>query len=138
MTFKDIIDANTDDDVLMDIVRLYPSEDSNLFGYRKVLGILRLLEPHQADQMELELLEMANVDFGIDYVDITGNRNGVSYAMVYKPWSEWLALTVSAGTMKQFSQLEIIAHCLCEMTIAGYDEKEIEAELKVMRGLQLP
>jgi hypothetical protein len=32
-------------------------------------------------------------------------------------------------TLSDFNELEIIAHCLYEMTFGGYEEKEIQAEL---------
>lgn len=42
-------------------------------------------------------------------------------------------MTLSSNTLKQFSELEIISHCLYEMTFMGYDEKEIQKQLSIIK-----
>jgi cell division septum initiation protein DivIVA len=42
------------------------------------------------------------------------------------PWNEWLGMTISKQTAEEFTELEIISHCLYEMTFMGYDEAEIQ------------
>lgn len=39
-------------------------------------------------------------------------------------------MTISQATLENFSELEIIAHCLFEMTFIGFDKEEIQEELK--------
>lgn len=39
-------------------------------------------------------------------------------------------------TLKEFTELEIIAHCLYELTYAGYDEIEIQEEFDKIKGTQ--
>ena len=39
-------------------------------------------------------------------------------------------MDLAAGTTKNFSDLEIIAHCLYEMTFIEYDEEAIQEQFK--------
>lgn len=41
-------------------------------------------------------------------------------------------MEVSPESLQHFSELEIISHCLYEMTFAGFEEDEIQEELKSM------
>lgn len=42
-------------------------------------------------------------------------------------------MEVSHDTMNGFNELEIISHCLFEMTFRGFDEKEIQKELSSLK-----
>lgn len=39
-------------------------------------------------------------------------------------------MEISPESLLHFSELEIISHCLYEMTFIGFEEKEIQEELK--------
>ena len=41
-------------------------------------------------------------------------------------------MTIDRDTLKEFNQLEIISHCLYEMTFMGYDEETIQQYLADM------
>lgn len=51
------------------------------------------------------------------------------YAIEFVPWSEWLGMEISTETQVKYSELEILAHCLWEMTIAGYSEAAIKNQI---------
>jgi len=38
-------------------------------------------------------------------------------------WHEWLFMPINKKSMEQFSEIEIIAHCLWEMTFCGFEEE---------------
>jgi N12 class adenine-specific DNA methylase len=38
-------------------------------------------------------------------------------------------MSIDQGALKEFSQLEIISHCLYEMTFMGFDEEEIQEQI---------
>lgn len=38
-------------------------------------------------------------------------------------------MDIDPNTLKTFSKLEIISHCLYEMTFIGFEEEEIQAEM---------
>ena len=69
------------------------------------------------------------------YVDVSGRKTipepdiiTNSYALEFTEWKEWLGMELANETVKNFSQLEIIAHCLYEMTFVDYDEEEIQKQ----------
>ena len=47
------------------------------------------------------------------------------YALEFTDWSEWLGMNISDLTLSSYSEREIIAHCLYEMTFFGYSNDEI-------------
>ena len=60
--------------------------------------------------------------------DITDEYSN-SLAIEYTPWQEWLGMPVDTNSLQNFTELEIIAYCLNEMTYAGFEQEEIQAEI---------
>lgn len=44
-------------------------------------------------------------------------------------WENWLGMGLAPETLENFSELEIIAHCLYEMTFCGYEQDEIQKQI---------
>ena len=57
-----------------------------------------------------------------------------SYAIEFVEWKNWLGMDVAPETTKNFSDLEIIAHCLYEMTFIGYEENEIQEQFNTIKN----
>lgn len=73
---------------------------------------------------------------GEEYVDVSGKYKNpknedekFSQAIEFTTWSEWLGMEVSQESLLHFSELEIISHCLFEMTFVGFEEEETQKEL---------
>src|SRR5690606_21284179 len=96
-------------------------------GYRKVYGVLQEIASSDT-RMQLEICLVEDDEF--DYHDVCGIRPGetTSYAIEFRPWSEWLGMTVTEKTLASYTELEILAHCLFEMTFMGFDEETIQDE----------
>lgn len=69
------------------------------------------------------------------YVDVSGRKlkpetNSISdsYAIEFVKWEKWLGMDLAPETLDNFSELEIIAHCLFEMTFCGYEQEEIQEQ----------
>ena len=52
-----------------------------------------------------------------------------SLAIEFPQWQEWLGMPIDSESMEKFSELEIIACCLNEMTYAGFEQEDIQAEM---------
>lgn len=136
MQFKDLIQTNNWLSVSITLTKLYPDQSESLVAYENVYATL--LQMKTADS-EIEIILKQCYDDETNeesYVDVSGikkdNQNlqsAESLAIEFVPWAEWLAMTVGSNTLKQFTELEIISHCLYEMTFMGYDEKEIQQQL---------
>ena len=59
------------------------------------------------------------------------------YSLEYRSWAEWLGAEIDAGSYNDFTQPEIVAYCLMEMTHGGcfFDEAAIQNELDAMKRL---
>ena len=121
----------------MVLLNLYPEEKKNISGYQKVFEKLRFLQPKESDVSIVISREEDDFD-QTEYMDVSGyhnhpkeNEGGLttSLALDFTPWNEWLGMDIDKDTLDGFSELEIIAHCLYEMTFVGFDEEDIKAEL---------
>lgn len=70
------------------------------------------------------------------YVEVSGRKlkeeiNSITtgYAIEFVKWENWLGIDLAPESMNTFSELEIIAHYLYEMTFCGYDQGEIQKKI---------
>src|SRR5690606_28249802 len=76
---------------------------------------------------------------GSFYIDVSGrteiNTQDItdSLAIEFVPWREWLGMTIDQITKNKFTELEIISHCLHEMTFVGFDETEIQNQFGAIK-----
>ncbi len=141
MKLYDLIKSNNWLSVELTLLNLYPDQDKMLDEYRNVYEKLKITEPADYDELEIILTEY-DCDPHFEskketYVDISGQKkipepntitNG--YAIEFLDWDKWLGMDLAVETTKNFSDLEIIAHCLYEMTFIDYDEEAIQGQLK--------
>ena len=138
MTLKDLIKSHSWLSVKQKLYELFPDEQKNDNWYEIVYGQLEMMPA--IDSNMLIVLKTIDDDKLADepYVDVSGREisaNGnddselsVSYALEFRPWEEWLGMWIDKNSIQEFSQLEIIMHCLYEMTFMGFDQKEIKNE----------
>lgn len=124
------------------LIRLYPHQETMVDDYRNVFEKLMFLVPEE-NEMSIVLTEY---DCDPDdenevrtYVDVSGRKieedpNAItdSYAIEFVAWERWLGMDLAPETTKIFSDLEIIAHCLYEMTFIGYNEEQISEQFKTI------
>jgi hypothetical protein len=137
MKFFEIIKRAEWLSVEMVLLKLYPDEKKNLSGYKEVFNKLKIMPIKESNISILVSNEIDDFD-NIEYVNVSGyytnpkdniDEQELSLAIEFTHWNEWLGMDVSPKTLSDFNELEIIAHCLYEMTFVGYEEKEIQAEL---------
>ena len=133
--------------VELTLIQLYPDQVERLDDYRAVFEKLRTIEPVFDDQMELMLVEYDSdpIDEGDEvatYVDVSGRlitpdpeSHSNSYALEFTEWKKWLGMNLAKETEANFTELEIIAHCLFEMTFIDYEESSIQEEFKRIKGI---
>jgi hypothetical protein len=131
MTLKDLLDLYNDDAIISHLIYLYPKEKYNKSGYRKALKTLRHLKPKKTD-MKLRI-ETVTDDFETPpttYVRVDGLIKRTYYAIEFTPWAEWLSSPIMRKSLKEFHQLDILCHCLWEMTWDGFEEEQIQGKIK--------
>lgn len=140
ITFSRIIKRNHWLSVKLTMLQLYPDQEQNIVAYELIFGQLREMDPAET-QMQIVISEYPGDEPGEIYYDVSGEKlipddddeSPNSYAIEFTPWNEWLGMNISESTLRDFNELEIISHCLYEMTFMGYDEKVIQDELSSLK-----
>ncbi|RLD44046.1 MAG: hypothetical protein DRI89_03750 [Bacteroidetes bacterium] len=143
MKFTDLIKTNSWLSIEMVLIQLYPGEKKSVSAYEQVFNDLKLMEPVAGDVSIV--LSNENDDFdNSSYVDVSGRENNPkenpneltdSLAIEFTPWNEWLGMDIEKNILQDFTELEIIVHCLYEMTFMGFDEEEIQAEMDKLNSI---
>lgn len=142
MKLNDIIKSYNWLSIELTLIRLYPDQEILVDDYRNVFEKLKFLVPEEYD-MSIVLTEYdCDPDDESEvrtYVDVSGRKkekdpNSItdSYAIEFVAWDKWLGMDLAPETTIKFSNLEIIAHCLYEMTFIGYNEEEINEQFETI------
>lgn len=141
MEFQNLIKSHNWLSVELTLINLYPEQKELIDDYKKVFENLQTLDA-EIDEMLIVLKEYhyENEDdiYFKTYVDVSGRKLGEknydsmtdSYAIEFIKWEKWLGMSLAPETIENFSELEIIAHCLFEMTFCGYEQEEIQEEFE--------
>ncbi|MEO5787753.1 MAG: DUF6557 family protein [Gelidibacter sp.] len=133
MTLKQILQTNTWSTILPVFLKTYPEAEENIKGYQTVFEKLVIMSPEENDMSIVITKEKDGED---EYIDVSGvhknpkNEEGTySQAIEFTPWREWLGMDINKETSNDFSGLEIIVHCLYEMTFVGFTEEVIQEKI---------
>lgn len=134
MTLRELIHRHHWLSIETELIRLYPNEKKQIDAYQGVYYKLKLLAPDQSD-ITIRLKEIT--DENENYVDVDGyytdgrvdERSGNdALALDFTPWNQWLGMPVAARVFEEFTELEVIAHCLYEMMFIAFDQEEIQEQ----------
>jgi hypothetical protein len=141
MKFVELIHSNHWLSIEYTLIGLYPDQEQNIGAYKSVFDRLQKLNPIE-EEMQIVLTQYFDDETNEKrYVDVSGYKETLdedsltnSYAIEFTPWKKWLGMQISKDTLQRFDQLEIIAHCLYEMTFCGYDEEEIQEKFSDIKN----
>jgi hypothetical protein len=117
--------------------KIYPDQISFLENYEDVFNQLKILKSKSSSIyiiIKNVIDEFDNEGYvsvsGYDNLKVSTSKNLIteSLALEFTPWTEWLGMSIDQESIKSFSSLEIICHCLHEMTFMGFNQKEIDDE----------
>ena len=135
MKLFELIETSNWLSVKLTLLCLYPDEEKNIESYNRVYEML-LQTTHVESELRIVLKTCFEKDED-DYVQVYGiktfkkaDEKSISYAIEFRNWNEWLGMEISTSTLKEFNELEIISHCLFEMTFCGFDEEVIQTQCK--------
>lgn len=139
MILKELINTNQWLSVEFTLLSLYPDQEDSIDLYKEVYEKLRLIEPITGD-MSIVLTHYDEEEEPDDnYVQVSGKKYNElekkieHYAIEFSPWNEWLGMEIEEETLASFNELEIISHCLFEMTFVSFDEEEIQDEFNALK-----
>lgn len=135
MIFKELLLKFKSDNVLKRLVKLYPNQKKNLLGYAKAIKELTILKPH-TEKMQILIEKGYNIFDKKYYCHVCAiDKNKQTYAIEFEPWNNWLGMEIHIDSLKNYTELDIICHCLYEMTFTGFSNKEVKNEKDKLLGL---
>ena len=137
MTLIDLIKSNAWLSVKFTLEKLYPDQRMLMDDYETVYAELQTMTLAETN-ITIDVHWVHDDYDNTDYIDVSGyyinpeervNTYTNSLSIEFTPWNEWLNMPIDNQSLKIFSELEIIAHCLFEMTFIGFDQDDIQAEM---------
>ncbi|MCP4353510.1 MAG: hypothetical protein GY795_49300 [Desulfobacterales bacterium] len=151
MKLKELIDKNEWTDVKKSLLEAYPDDDVEPEEYEDVYKALSSMTLRETD-MRICIEESFDEEyddepdisvFGKDgtlnreikdfeYLSKSGDREYANseacYSLDLVPWNIWIGMKIDPLLLEKYSETEIIAYCLWEMTFAGFDQDEIRKQ----------
>jgi len=126
MTLKSLIYKYDSEQIVKRLIELYPDQEPE--GYFDVLRELLHL-PSKKSNLKILVEELGDVYDKKDYVHVSGkDKKGVIWAIEFIDWKEWLEMEFTQDSLDYFSELDLVCHCLWEMTFCGYSNREVKKE----------
>lgn len=147
MKFKELIDKYDWDDVCSTFRQLYPDQEKNIEGYKQAFSELQDIKPVETE-MRIVIEDLFD-EYDKEYYTHISGKDGtlnkesdpeyfkddelgnqeVSYGIEFTDWAEWLGMDIDTETLNNYTELDIIGHCLCEMTFYGFTQEKIKKQL---------
>jgi hypothetical protein len=127
-TLYDLVHRYTWDEIEPVLLREYPDQKRNVEGYRQVYDELLRLEPAANDEHVKIVIEYVTHGVtGEKFWNVSGVKpnNPQNYGLSFCRWEQWLGYYINRGTLRVLSEVEILAHCLWEMTWNGFTQERI-------------
>lgn len=140
MKFHELIKSNEWLTIELTFSNLYPDQQGSIENYRSVYEALKFLEPKDSD-IDI-ILNPYDDDSKPSLVDVYGRNPhpepediNDALAIEFTSWDKWLGMNIDKLVLKEFSEPEIICHCLNEMTFVGFEQEEIQAEFDKLKSI---
>jgi len=134
MKLSELIQEISWSDIEPVFITTYPDTGHYLDQYGKVFMKLKAMEPRESS---ISIIVRSVIDEfdNEEYISVYGfdrkedkKKEDVlteSLALEFTNWAEWMGMTIDEESSRTFSRPEIICHCLHEMTLDGFSQKEI-------------
>ena len=142
MLFKDAVMKVNKEEVKESFVKLYPTYAHNVDKYLSVLDKLKAMEPAAEAGNLIVAVDWYEPDTGWEEIeDETEGSYRVHgfepeketfWAIEYSHWNNWLAWQADERYILLHNIADYIAHCLWEITWAGFEEDDIEKSVNLI------
>lgn len=110
-------------------LRLYPKEKRHKKTARDAFAYIKSLQPVSTG-MRIEIDYRDDAEGGYHEVlgqDGTLRADGLeeSFCLALVDWEEWLGMEINPTSQQRYADLDIVCHCLWEMTWFGYSMEQI-------------
>lgn len=123
---KSYLDQYSDEEIVKRLLQLYSKEKKNLEGYRSALKELRTLTPKKTSfQIRVQHYQ----DEEEAWEDVGGfnlDDPTTPYSLQLSPWREWMGMEFTLESLRDYPMIDLLAHCLWEMTFSGYSNAQVQ------------
>lgn len=131
MKFHELIKSNEWLTIELTFSKLYPDQQESIENYCLVYEALKFLQPVYSDiKIVLNPYDDDGHPSVIDVYGINPNPEPEDFtnslALEFTSWDKWLGMDIDPLTLKEFTEIEIICHCLDEN---GYFAYTLELKL---------
>lgn len=141
MFFKDLIHKFTWKQIIENLIKLYPDQKKNIAGYHNIyLELLSKSIKKSNMTIHIEFTQTEEESYFHIFgkngeVDKEISNHEITWALELSSVSEWLGYIISDELLKEMSEIDIICHCLFEITFFGYSNEIISKERKKLHKL---
>ena len=125
MTLKELYTNTTWPSVREELFSFYPDLMKKETGYQKVYEQIPSIEPQKSTSEILFTFIVEKEPEYDSYIHLSGIETNSdskdSHSLELTSWEEWMGMSINEKTLKDFTPSEILAHCLIEMTLTGFD-----------------
>lgn len=130
------------------MVELYPDQSDNHDGYKSCIDTCLQLDATPYDMR----IVLKTVSDGVEVSGCNGktirqdadlNYNTwmsdeqldqeVTYALDFTSWDKWMGMDVDESNLKEFTPVDIVVHCLWEMTFVSFNQTTTSELLKSIK-----
>lgn len=145
-TLYDLIHKYDIGEVMNGFIRYLPKQVNLLDQYFKMVKQLQKLKPVASSKQILIRKKIGEEENTLFY-DVCGiiantetdplseDKQGEFWAIEFTDWSIWLGMQIATETMNSFSEIEIMVHCMDEMTFCGFSQAKIKKQFNLLMKL---
>lgn len=129
MTLKELVLRYDWPIISLTLVEIYPEAEKNKHDYKLVF---KKLENINFEKTDISIVITKERDDDEEYIDVSGrhkypktDEDKYPQGLEFSPWCKWLGMDIDKNSVTDFSEPEIIAHCLYEMTFISFHEEDI-------------
>ncbi len=125
VTFHEVLHQTNIENVITALKSHYKSSENDLDGYRELMDELLGKKPvFSKYQISIEHVNTDDEEYEHVIGVIPGDEQ--AYGIEFISREEWLGMHLTDDTLKNYSNEDIIAHCLWEMTFFGFTDSEVQ------------
>lgn len=127
MILKELLKKHSVRHIEKKLLELFPEEEYFIKNEEYLNLIKKLLRIKPTKSNLSIIVEKVNFEFynGVDVSGIDKSKeDNVRHGLQLTPWDIWLGMEIDKKSFENFSEIEVLAYCLDEMTYFGFDEEE--------------
>lgn len=133
---SDILKEVEFEDVFTALCHWYSDQEGSKEGYRKVFNTISSMRPkkHNLNDLFIDITKAIDEYDNSEYIDVSGTyvigHDNKSYGIEFCNWNDWISMFITQESIDTFTNEEIVAGCLYEMTFFGFEEEKVKEEEK--------